>query len=68
MDQIRIRGLRELAVIGVLPEEQVRAQPIEIDVDLDVDLRAAGVSDDLDDTSTGNSSKANHHRPRASWG
>lgn len=50
MDQILIRGLRELAVIGVLPEEQVRAQPIEINIDLDVDLAKAGGSDDLDDT------------------
>ena len=35
---------------GVLPEEQLRAQPFEIDVFLDVDLTAAGASDELDDT------------------
>ena len=32
---------------GVLAEEHDRAQPFEVDVDLDVDLRAAGASDDL---------------------
>ena len=35
---------------GVLPEERDRAQPFEVDVYLDVDLRAAGASDDLADT------------------
>jgi dihydroneopterin aldolase len=47
---IVIRGLRELGVHGVLPEEQTRPQPFEVDVDLTVDLTAAGESDVLDDT------------------
>ena len=50
MDCIRIDGLRELGVHGVLPEEQTRPQPFEIDVQLYVDLSAASESDDLDDT------------------
>jgi len=50
VDRIFISGLRELGVHGVLPEEQVRPQPFEIDVDLEVDLAAAGASDKLDDT------------------
>lgn len=50
MDKIVIAGLRELGVHGVLPEEQARPQPFEVDVDLEVDLRAAGESDALDDT------------------
>ena len=50
MDRIRISGLRALGVHGVLPEEQVRAQPFEVDVELVVDVSAAGESDDLDDT------------------
>ena len=50
MDCIRIDGLRELGVHGVLPEEQTRPQPFEIDVELYVDLDAASESDDLDDT------------------
>jgi dihydroneopterin aldolase len=49
-DSITIVGLRELGVHGVLPEEQVRAQPFEVDVELEVDLREAGASDALDDT------------------
>ena len=38
MDRILIDGLRELGVHGVLPEEQTRPQPFEVDVELDVDL------------------------------
>ena len=50
MDCIRIDGLRELGVHGVLPEEQTRPQPFEIDVELHVDLTTASESDNLDDT------------------
>jgi dihydroneopterin aldolase len=39
-----------MGVHGVLPEEQVRPQPFEVDVELVVDVSAAGASDDLDDT------------------
>ena len=49
-DLIRIVGVREAGVHGVLPEEQVRAQPFEVDVELEVDLGPAGASDSLDDT------------------
>ncbi len=49
-DRIEVRGLRVLGVIGVLPEEQARAQPFEIDLDVVTDLRAAGQSDALADT------------------
>ncbi len=35
---------------GALPEEQERAQPFEVDLDLTADLSAAGASDDLADT------------------
>jgi dihydroneopterin aldolase len=49
-DRIELRGLRALGVHGVLPEEQVRAQPFEVDLSVDTDLRAAGRSDDLADT------------------
>ncbi len=35
---------------GALPEEGVRGQPFEVDLDLTVDLRAAGRSDALADT------------------
>src|SRR5215211_2910195 len=50
MDKIRIAGLRELGVHGVLPEEQGRPQPFEVDVALEVDMASAGESDNLDDT------------------
>lgn len=49
-DSVILRGLRARGVHGVLPEEQVRAQPFEVDLELAVDLRRAGVSDDLADT------------------
>ncbi len=49
-DRIELRGLRLVGVVGVLPEERTRAQPLELDVDLAVDMAAAGASDALDDT------------------
>lgn len=49
-DRIEVRGIRVLGVHGVLPEERQRAQPFEVDLDLAVDLAAAGGSDDLADT------------------
>ena len=48
-DRIELRGLRVVGTHGALPEEQVRAQPFEVDLDIEVDLRPAGLSDDLDD-------------------
>jgi dihydroneopterin aldolase len=50
VDRILIVGIRELGVHGVLPEEQTRPQPFEVDLELNVDLAPAGKSDDLDDT------------------
>ena len=49
-DRIRVTGLRAVGRHGVLPEEQVRPQPFVLDIELAVDLSAAGASDDLDDT------------------
>ena len=50
MGTIVIAGLRELGIHGVLPEEQSRPQPFEVDVEMEVDTTLAGASDDLDDT------------------
>jgi dihydroneopterin aldolase len=50
VDRILISGLREMGVHGVLPEEQTRPQPFQVDVELHVDVSAAGASDDLADT------------------
>lgn len=49
-DRIELRGLRVLARVGVLPIEREQHQPLDIDLDLVVDLTAAGASDDLADT------------------
>lgn len=49
-DLIEVRGLTAVGVCGALPEEQERAQPLEVDLDIRADLAAAGASDDLDDT------------------
>ena len=49
-DRIELRGLRALGTHGVLPEEQQRAQPFVVDVDLYRDLTAAGRTDALADT------------------
>ena len=50
MDRILVSGLREAGIHGVLPEERVRPQPFEVDLELHVDLARAGASDDLADT------------------
>ena len=49
-DRIELRGLRSIGTHGVLAEEQARAQPFEVDLDLEADLTVAGRSDDLNDT------------------
>ena len=50
MDRIFLRGMRFMACHGVLPHEREVTQPFEVDVELGLSLRAAGESDDLDDT------------------
>jgi dihydroneopterin aldolase len=49
-DVIEIRGLRVTAVHGMLAEERLRAQPFELDIDVEVDGGQAAESDDLADT------------------
>ena len=49
-DVIELRGLRLAGVVGVLPHEQAQPQPLEVDLDLHLDLAPAGRSDVLDDT------------------
>lgn len=49
-DRIELRGLVASGICGALPEEQVRAQPLEVDLDVHVDLAPAGASDALGDT------------------
>jgi dihydroneopterin aldolase len=49
-DVIEVRGLRAAGICGVLPEEQQRAQPLVVDLDLVADLTQAGATDDLTHT------------------
>jgi dihydroneopterin aldolase len=49
-DRIELRGLRAMGRVGVLDHERAHDQPLELDLDLVVDLAAAGGSDDLADT------------------
>ncbi len=46
-DEIRLDAIRVSGTIGVLPEEQQRAQPFEIDLVLEVDVADAGATDAL---------------------
>jgi dihydroneopterin aldolase len=50
MDTIILSGIRALGSHGVLPEEQSRPQPFEVDVELSVDLVPPGRTDVLSDT------------------
>lgn len=47
MDRIFLRGMRFMACHGVLPHEREVPQPFEVDVELGLDLRTVGESDDL---------------------
>ena len=49
-DLIELRGLRLAGIVGVLAHEQAQAQPLELDVDVRLDLGPAGQHDDLQDT------------------
>ena len=50
MDTIILAGIRALGAHGVLPEEQTRPQPFEVDIELHADLRAAGSRDEIEET------------------
>lgn len=49
-DRIELRGLRVVGICGALPEERHRAQPLEVDLDVEADLAPSGGSDVLADT------------------
>lgn len=49
-DRIELRGLRLTAHVGVPEAERSQAQPLELDIDLHVDLRPPARSDDVNDT------------------
>lgn len=49
-DQIVISDLRAMAISGALPHERESAQPLRVDLAIEVDLHDAGQSDELGDT------------------
>jgi 7,8-dihydroneopterin aldolase/epimerase/oxygenase len=49
-DRIEIRALRVVAHVGVGADERALAQPLELDIDLEVALDVAAGSDDVADT------------------
>jgi dihydroneopterin aldolase len=49
-DRIELRGLRVVGTHGVLTEEHQRAQPFEVDLEIEADLTRAGRTDALGDT------------------
>jgi 7,8-dihydroneopterin aldolase/epimerase/oxygenase len=49
-DRIELRGLRAMGVCGILPEEQTRPQPLELDLDVVADLSVPAASDRVEDT------------------
>ncbi len=49
-DRVTLTGLRAWGHHGVLPSEREAGQPFVVDAVLRLDLRPAGVSDDLADT------------------
>ncbi len=62
MDQIEIRGLRVVGIVGALDEERVRAQPFEVDVDIHTDVSEAGATDDQASLSRITSPARRHNR------
>lgn len=49
-DHIELRGLRLIGFCGLLAEERERPQPLEFDLDIEVDLADAARSDDVSRT------------------
>ena len=49
-DSIQINGIRVSTIIGVLEQERVSEQPIQIDLKLEIDLSESSLTDELDDT------------------
>ena len=50
MDKIKLNRIEVLGLIGVLEEEKVSAQRYWISIEIEADLKPAGLSDQLEDT------------------
>ena len=49
-DKIRLQGMQFYAAHGYNPEERALGQPFQVDMEVELDLQRAGVSDSLRDT------------------
>lgn len=49
-DRMYVNGLRLPALIGVLPQEREAPQPVQVDLEMEIDLTRAGATDDLEHT------------------
>lgn len=49
-DRIELRGLRAVGAHGATEVERRRAQPFEVDLDIEADLQRSGHTDELADT------------------
>ncbi len=49
-DRVRLAGIEVFAYHGVFPEEKDQGQLFVIDVEIEIDLQPASVSDELEDT------------------
>jgi 7,8-dihydroneopterin aldolase/epimerase/oxygenase len=49
-DQIRVNGIKAFGYHGVLPDEAINGQEFTVDLLVTLDLRAATLSDDLNET------------------
>ncbi len=50
-DTIELRGLRFSVIVGVLPEERLREQPVTFDIDIMRSFASAALNDDINNTS-----------------
>ena len=49
-DVIELRELRVNAVVGILPEERTRVQPLVFDIDIERSFKKAAKNDDINET------------------
>lgn len=50
LDRIHIRDLLARCIVGIYPEERENLQEVHLNITMYADLRAAGDSDDINDT------------------
>ncbi len=50
LDRIHIRDLLARCIVGIYPEERENLQEVHLNITMHADLRAAGASDNINDT------------------